>query len=380
MKSMTTSSDASTPSGIPMTPTRNETRRDASRPRSRCAKSAAASDSSVATRSRISSMTTWPRLNCETSCEWFVRSVTGASSWSVCRRDRRWFTNTRSCAISANCCAVVTDRDPSASACRGGALRSRACTARGTTLSGQDVAPRPRLRVREVDQDPVRARCEAPTALPFVPRARSSFAVVPEQGTGRDPSTITGIAMTARILDRSDTEPPKAVAFCIDGAETPLTPGKLGCLPTGRYRIICRMVENAVDAAGFRDRRSPHGQDDPADRASPGSWGRSSSSGCSATCPRAGSSCLVRSQTGSTSRDRVEYLFRKPAFDVVRGRIGEDGLRALLDERVTIVDGDFSRGCAGASGRHRHRDPLRRDGRRSIRRSTRGSRRTCSAR
>ena len=52
---------------------------------------------------------------------------------------------------------------------------------------------------------------------------------------------------------------------------------------------------------------------------------------------------LVRSQTGSTSRARVEYLFRKPAFDVVRGRIGEDGLRALLDERVTIVDGDFSR-------------------------------------
>ena len=27
---------------------------------------------------------------------------------------------------------------------------------------------------------------------------------------------------------------------------------------------------------------------------------------------------LVRSQTGSSSRDRVEYLFRKPAFDVLR--------------------------------------------------------------
>ena len=59
---------------------------------------------------------------------------------------------------------------------------------------------------------------------------------------------------------------------------------------------------------------------------------------------------LVRSQTGSTSRARVEYLFRKPAFDVLRGRIGDDGLRALLDERVTIVDGDFSRGVPELPG------------------------------
>ena len=59
---------------------------------------------------------------------------------------------------------------------------------------------------------------------------------------------------------------------------------------------------------------------------------------------------LVRSQTGSTSRDRVEYLFRKPAFDVLRGRLGDDGLRAILDERVTIVDGDFSRGVPQLPG------------------------------
>ncbi|MGZ5295607.1 MAG: HAD-IB family hydrolase [Actinomycetota bacterium] len=59
---------------------------------------------------------------------------------------------------------------------------------------------------------------------------------------------------------------------------------------------------------------------------------------------------LVRSQTGSTSRARVEYLFRKPAFDGIRGRIGEDGLRALLDERVTIVDGDFSLGVPQLPG------------------------------
>ena len=59
---------------------------------------------------------------------------------------------------------------------------------------------------------------------------------------------------------------------------------------------------------------------------------------------------LVRSQTGSTSRERVEYLFRKPAFDVLRGRLGDDGLRAILDERVTIVDGDFSRGVPQLPG------------------------------
>ena len=87
---------------------------------------------------------------------------------------------------------------------------------------------------------------------------------------------------------------------------------------------------------------------------------------------------LVRSQTGSTSRARVEYLFRKPAFDVVRGRIGEDGLRALLDERVTIVDGDFRELCRSFPTTSTSRSiPPRRS--HSIRRSTRGSRLTCSA-
>src|SRR5215212_2777987 len=52
---------------------------------------------------------------------------------------------------------------------------------------------------------------------------------------------------------------------------------------------------------------------------------------------------LVRSQTGATSRQRVEYLLRKPAFTVLRDRHGEDELRGLLDERTVIVDGDFSR-------------------------------------
>jgi fatty acyl-CoA reductase len=59
---------------------------------------------------------------------------------------------------------------------------------------------------------------------------------------------------------------------------------------------------------------------------------------------------LVRSQTGSSPRDRVEYLFRKPAFDLLRERSGEDWLRAELDRRVTIVDGDFSRGVPQLPG------------------------------
>jgi HAD superfamily hydrolase (TIGR01490 family) len=53
---------------------------------------------------------------------------------------------------------------------------------------------------------------------------------------------------------------------------------------------------------------------------------------------------LVRGQTGATPRDRVEYLLRKPAFTVLRERHDEEGLKALLDERTTVVDGDFSRG------------------------------------
>jgi HAD superfamily phosphoserine phosphatase-like hydrolase len=52
---------------------------------------------------------------------------------------------------------------------------------------------------------------------------------------------------------------------------------------------------------------------------------------------------LVRSQTGATSRERVEYLFRKPAFDGLRERVGDDGLLTMLDERVEVIDADFGR-------------------------------------
>jgi fatty acyl-CoA reductase len=54
-------------------------------------------------------------------------------------------------------------------------------------------------------------------------------------------------------------------------------------------------------------------------------------------------SLLVRGQTGSTPEDRVHYLLRKPAFDLLRERHGEDGLNALVDQRAAIIEGDFSR-------------------------------------
>jgi alcohol-forming fatty acyl-CoA reductase len=52
---------------------------------------------------------------------------------------------------------------------------------------------------------------------------------------------------------------------------------------------------------------------------------------------------LVRSQTAATALERVHYLTRKPAFEVLRRRHGSDGLLAYLDERVSVIDGDFTR-------------------------------------
>jgi fatty acyl-CoA reductase len=53
---------------------------------------------------------------------------------------------------------------------------------------------------------------------------------------------------------------------------------------------------------------------------------------------------LVRSQTGATAQERLDYLLRKPSFDVLRERHGEAGLTELVRERVEVVDGDFSKG------------------------------------
>jgi alcohol-forming fatty acyl-CoA reductase len=54
---------------------------------------------------------------------------------------------------------------------------------------------------------------------------------------------------------------------------------------------------------------------------------------------------LVRSQTGATAVERVHYLTRKPSFDALRRTLGsDDALLRVLDDRVVVVDGDFSRG------------------------------------
>lgn len=52
---------------------------------------------------------------------------------------------------------------------------------------------------------------------------------------------------------------------------------------------------------------------------------------------------LVRPQHGSTGRQRVESVMRRPLFDSLRAREGgDDGLSRLLDARVDVVEGDFA--------------------------------------
>jgi fatty acyl-CoA reductase len=52
---------------------------------------------------------------------------------------------------------------------------------------------------------------------------------------------------------------------------------------------------------------------------------------------------LVRPQLGSSGRQRVESMFGRPTFDILREREGNDGLVRLLDDRAEVVEGDFSR-------------------------------------
>jgi HAD superfamily hydrolase (TIGR01490 family) len=52
---------------------------------------------------------------------------------------------------------------------------------------------------------------------------------------------------------------------------------------------------------------------------------------------------LIRGQQGQTGRARLEYLLRKPAFDGLREELGEIGLLRAVDDRTTVVEGDFSR-------------------------------------
>ena len=51
---------------------------------------------------------------------------------------------------------------------------------------------------------------------------------------------------------------------------------------------------------------------------------------------------LVRPQLGSTGRQRVESLLSRPTFNALRDHVGIDGIMRMLDERVEVIDGDFS--------------------------------------
>ncbi len=51
---------------------------------------------------------------------------------------------------------------------------------------------------------------------------------------------------------------------------------------------------------------------------------------------------LVRPQLGSTGSERVGSIIGRPTFNALRDKVGNEGIRAMLDERVTVVDGDFA--------------------------------------
>jgi alcohol-forming fatty acyl-CoA reductase len=53
---------------------------------------------------------------------------------------------------------------------------------------------------------------------------------------------------------------------------------------------------------------------------------------------------LVRSQLGSSGRQRVESIFMRPTFGPLRDKVGGEAMQTILDERVEVVEGDFSRG------------------------------------
>ncbi|MGQ0669137.1 MAG: HAD-IB family hydrolase [Actinomycetota bacterium] len=59
---------------------------------------------------------------------------------------------------------------------------------------------------------------------------------------------------------------------------------------------------------------------------------------------------LVRPQLGSTGRARVESLMGRPLFDPLRDRVGNEGIARILEERVEVVDGDFSQDLAPLPG------------------------------
>ena len=52
-------------------------------------------------------------------------------------------------------------------------------------------------------------------------------------------------------------------------------------------------------------------------------------------------SLLIRPKAGSSAQRRFDGLLRKPVFRELRERLGEDELRRVAAERVTVIEGDL---------------------------------------
>src|SRR5207249_2200770 len=59
---------------------------------------------------------------------------------------------------------------------------------------------------------------------------------------------------------------------------------------------------------------------------------------------------LVRGRAGADGRARAAELLSRPVFNSVRERIGADGLKALFDERVEVLEGDVTGDLPALSG------------------------------
>ena len=58
--------------------------------------------------------------------------------------------------------------------------------------------------------------------------------------------------------------------------------------------------------------------------------------------PKTRVTLLVRPQLGSTGRQRVESVMGRPTFGALRDKVGNEAMQSMLDERVDVVEGDFS--------------------------------------
>ncbi|HEX9122282.1 MAG TPA: HAD-IB family hydrolase [Actinomycetota bacterium] len=52
---------------------------------------------------------------------------------------------------------------------------------------------------------------------------------------------------------------------------------------------------------------------------------------------------LIRPQLGSSGRQRLETVVTRPTFEPLRDAVGADGVKAVLDGRVEVIEGDFAK-------------------------------------